>query len=144
MKNILVFLSLTLAAFAASPDSGAIVSAYQQAHAKKDLEGLMALVEFSPKTPPEIYEQKKASFLTQLSFVVVGVEVASLTEEDEKTLAGLRKVYDPTLEPKAKLVVLFDESKQEGRAKSGRNVSFLGIKDGAYRILTAKKKEPNQ
>lgn len=143
MKNIFVFLFLILTASAATPDGNAIVNAYQQAHARKDLEGLMALVEFSPQTPKEIHDQKKASFLTQLTLVVLGVEVAPLDEDDVRTLARLQEFYATTLEPKAKLVVLFDKSKQEGRVKNGRVVSFLGIKDGAYRILTAKTKEPD-
>ena len=143
IKFLFAFLIASAGVFAASPDPKVIIAAYRQAHDKQDLRGLMALVEFSPATPKDIYDSREVYFRSELSFVVTRVEVMPLDDEDRKTLASLRKDFDSTLEPEAKLVRYFDEDRQSGPAKIGKVESFLGVKNGVYRIVTAKNR-PNQ
>jgi hypothetical protein len=144
MRILILFFTFTTACFAGAPSASSIVDPYLAAHQTRDVDALMALVEFSPDTPIVIVDQTRASFQESLELKVVGVAVMPLEEEDQKSLSTLRSVSDPTLEPVAKFVVQWDVDAQSGPAKTPSLTKFVGIKDGRYRFVTAKKKQPNK
>lgn len=144
MKALLAYLILSTGVMAANPDTDKIIAAYTRAQQTRDIEALMALVEFSPATPRAIIDQTRSGYKIEVSLPLKKAEVLALDDEDRKTLEMVSRVYDPTLKPVAKFVAIFDQKPAVGKGTINSVTHFLGIKNGEYRFVAPMEKKLNR
>lgn len=127
----------------ASPDPKIIIDRYRAAHDSRDLKAMLSLIEFTPDTPADVVAFSKARVEQEFGLKIIDIKVKPLEESDRRTLGELGKVVDPTLAPVAKFVVTWDLKSQSAQGKATAETSFLGVKDGEYRFVSAMRK-PHQ
>jgi hypothetical protein len=122
-------------------DSGQrLCTAFQQAHASKDVKAFLELIEFSSTTPELTRTQIAEAFGNSLSRRISTIEIQELTGAERTSFESGGVAYVTTLPVTKRLKISYTEEGQ-GPARVTTTTYLLGEKSGEYRIVSTMPKK---
>ena len=139
LRTLVLFLACTTGLLAGEAGQR-LGAAYQQAHAAKDVDAFLQLIEFASTTPELTRTQIATAFKNSLTRRIATVEVQELsgTERTSYEIGGV--AYVTTLPVIKKLKIAYSEEGQ-GPARVTFTTFLLGEKEGEYRIVSTMPKK---
>ncbi len=136
-----LFLLLACTAGLLANDSGPrLCTAYQQAHAAKDVNAFLELIEFARTTPELTRTQIAEAFSRSLSRRISTIEIQELTGTERTSFESGGVAYVTTLPVVRRLKISYTEEGQ-GPARVTTTTYLLGEKSGEYRIVSTMPKK---
>lgn len=136
MRPVALLLVLT-SVLSAAPDPAAFSSRLLQIYQQADVDAFLSLVEVDEATPQEIRAQLRENFIYNARKKATTAKIEELSGDEIISYEKDGETFTATLKPVARLVVTFDD--HEERPKLTAFSHLIGLKDGHYRIVTAKK-----
>ncbi|MBK9989356.1 MAG: hypothetical protein IPP19_01125 [Verrucomicrobia bacterium] len=139
LHTLVLFLACTVGLLASDSEKR-ICTAYQQAHATKNVEAFLQLIEFSSTTPELTRTQIAGFFKNSLPRRISTIEVQALSGTERTSFEVGGVAYVTTLPVIKKLKIVYD-TEDQGQTRVSTTILLLGEKAGEYRIVSTMPKK---